>query len=107
MPKQIYLHIPEPCHEDWNKMSVAQQGRFCQSCSKTVVDFSQMTDTQVLDVLSKAAGKTCGRLTSTQLERPMVKEIPFTLKPHNIVLSALIPAIIVSGAASCQEKLSD
>ena len=48
MKKETYLHIPEPCHEQWDKMSPAQQGRFCQQCSKTVVDFSTMTDQQVL-----------------------------------------------------------
>lgn len=105
MSKQIYLHIPEPCHEDWEAMTPVQQGRFCQSCSKQVVDFSTMTDKQILDVMSKAAGKTCGRFSTDQLERPVVKEIPPMLKPHKLFLSAFIPAFIISGAALGQEKL--
>jgi hypothetical protein len=60
MKKEIYLHIPQPCHEDWNNMTLVQQGRFCQSCSKKVVDFTSMTDQQILEVLAKAATKTCG-----------------------------------------------
>ena len=105
MKKQVYLHIPEPCHEDWNKMTQAQQGRFCQSCAKTVVDFSAMTDKQILEVLSKAASKTCGRFSGDQLERPLVKEIPYSLKPYKFILSTFLPAFIVSGSASSQERI--
>jgi hypothetical protein len=69
MKQQLYLHIPEPCHEDWNKMNPVQQGRFCQSCSKQVVDFSLMTDHEVLNYFKNASGKTCGRFNTDQLER--------------------------------------
>lgn len=74
MKKETFLHIPEPCHENWDRMSPAQEERFCQQCSKTVVDFSAMADQQVLKVLSIESGSTCGRFSSDQLERPFVKE---------------------------------
>lgn len=93
MKKETFLHIPEPCHENWDKMSPAQQGRFCQQCSKTVVDFSAMTDQQVLKVLSKESGSTCGRFTSDQLERPFVKESkPLLQSPYreDVVVNGLI-----------------
>ena len=44
MQKQTSLYIPKPCHEDWNKMTPTQQGKFCSSCSKQVIDFSLMSD---------------------------------------------------------------
>ncbi len=103
MKKETYLHIPEPCHEQWDKMSPAQQGRFCQQCSKTVVDFSTMTDQQVLKVLSKESGTTCGRFTSDQLERPFVKEsTPLLQSPYRLFLSAFIPAFFSTGIANAQ-----
>jgi hypothetical protein len=71
MSQQFFVHIPEPCHEDWNKMSPTQQGAFCGSCSKQVVDFTQMSDDEILKTISKAAGKTCGRFTEEQLSRPI------------------------------------
>ncbi len=94
MKKEIYLHVPQPCHEDWEQMTQVQQGRFCNSCAKQVVDFSKMSDKQILEVLSKAAGKTCGRFSSDQLERPVINEIPSTLKPYKFFLSAFIPAFL-------------
>lgn len=102
-----YLHIKEPCQENWNAMSPAAQGRFCQSCAKTVIDFSQMSDKQILDIVSKAPGNTCGRFTGNQLERPLAKDcggISLFLKPYKVVLSSLVPLFIVSANAVCQDK---
>ncbi len=72
MPKNILLHIPEPCHEDWAAMKPEDKGRFCASCCKTVVDFSLMSDREVLAYLADAAGKTCGRFTADQLQRDLM-----------------------------------
>ena len=36
------IRIENPCHENWNLMSRNQKGRFCDSCNKTVIDFSKM-----------------------------------------------------------------
>lgn len=78
------IQIPKPCHEDWNAMTPTQQGAFCSSCSKEVVDFTQMTDEEVQNYfLYKTAGKTCGRFRSEQVDR-----IRITL-PENILLQKI------------------
>lgn len=71
MKAQTYLHIPKPCHEDWDRMTPNQQGRHCESCCKTVVDFEMMTDQQVLNFFSQAKGETCGRFSNDQLNRAL------------------------------------
>jgi hypothetical protein len=61
--------IPTPCHEDWNQMQPNEIGRHCNVCSKTVVDFTYMSDEQVKNyLLSKPSGQTCGRFNNTQLQ---------------------------------------
>ena len=47
--QKLQLSIPEPCHENWQEMTPTQQGRFCKACAKEVIDFSMMTDTEVLN----------------------------------------------------------
>jgi len=62
------ISIPKPCNENWNDMSPVQQGAFCKACSKVVVDFSNMSDEEVLNYFErKQEEKTCGRFRISQL----------------------------------------
>lgn len=70
MQQSIQLSIPEPCQQDWNKMTPNEQGRFCTSCSKKVVDFSSMSDTALLQYFNNLKdSNVCGRVYTDQLER--------------------------------------
>jgi hypothetical protein len=91
MKKQVYIQVPEPCHEDWSKMTQMEQGRFCRSCAKEVVDFSVMSDQEIIDFLSKPRGKTCGNFSNDQLNRAIKEPTPPAKKRGwAIVLSFLI-----------------
>jgi hypothetical protein len=71
------LHIPQPCHESWDAMTPAAQGRHCAGCQKTVVDFTHKTDAEILALLAGAAGgRTCGRFAAGQLGRPLQRAAP-------------------------------
>lgn len=62
------VSIPKPCHENWNDMTPESQGAFCKVCSKVVVDFSNMSDEEVLRYFeNKKQEKTCGRFRLSQL----------------------------------------
>ena len=63
------IEIPNPCHEDWNKMTPNKNGRHCVSCDKTIVDFTKMTDVAIKSYFSKNAdNKTCGHFYKGQLK---------------------------------------
>jgi hypothetical protein len=72
------IYIPEPCHEDWGKMTPNEQGAFCKVCSKTVVDFSVKTQNEIQKFLGEnLEKKICGRFKSDQLnETPRLKIQP-------------------------------
>ncbi|MET3038399.1 hypothetical protein ABXT08_20115 [Chryseobacterium sp. NRRL B-14859] len=62
MKKQI--RIQNPCPEKWENMQDFSEGKFCEKCSKCVVDFTDKTDEQIQDVFKKADGKEiCGRIS--------------------------------------------
>lgn len=90
MKKSITINIPEPCHEGWQNMTPTQKGRFCTSCEKEVIDFSNKRDEELVKEL---AGKTniCGRFKSSQLNR----EVKMERKSNNSLLpyaaSLLVP----------------
>ncbi len=72
MKKRIQLEVPEPCHENWNNMTATEQGKFCLACQKEVIDFSQMSDKEILRHISNASGKSCGRFRNDQLNRSLI-----------------------------------
>ena len=68
--QHLQLSIPEPCHENWQQMTPTQQGRFCNACAKEVIDFSTMTDIQVLNYFTNITHeKVCGRALPEQLDK--------------------------------------
>ena len=71
MKRKLQLQIPEPCHENWNSMTETQQGRFCMSCQKEVIDFSVMSDKEILGYISTASSNMCGRVADNQLNRDL------------------------------------
>lgn len=66
---KFYVTIPKPCHENWEQMTKEDKGRFCGSCQKTVVDFTNMSDRELAAFLKKPAGSLCGRFHPDQLNR--------------------------------------
>src|SRR4051794_32739861 len=72
--KKLNLSIPEPCHENWDRMTTDAKGKFCGSCQKSVVDFTTMSDRQLGEFFKKTTGSNCGRFHEDQLHRDI--EIP-------------------------------
>jgi len=66
--KKFELSIPKPCKESWQEMNPGEQGRFCQHCSKTVIDFTAFYEAQVLQFFQQDTGSVCGRFQAQQLK---------------------------------------
>lgn len=69
---KINISIPTPCHEDWQKMTPLEKGRFCSACQKQVHDFTKSSDSQILAAFDKNENL-CGRFLISQLNRPIEK----------------------------------
>ena len=72
------IHIPTPCHEDWDAMRPEGARRFCDSCTQHVHDLSAMThdEAQALmdsgdDVCVRFAQRPDGEL----VHRPEVRHV--------------------------------
>jgi hypothetical protein len=68
------LKISTPCQENWDVMMPDTQGRFCNSCSKQVVDFTGMSDPEIMNLISRTKGSLCGRLMKSQMDRELVHQ---------------------------------
>ena len=102
MSKKLQLSIPTPCHENWDAMTPVEKGKFCGSCQKQVVDFSDMSDRQVAEFFKKpSTGSVCGRFMSDQLERDIEiprKRIPWLKYFFQFVIPAFLLSIKSSSA---------
>jgi hypothetical protein len=85
MGKNVQLRIDNPCSENWDHMRPDHQGRFCSSCEKTVVDFTGMSDQEVISWMTQQKGNICGRFQGEQLNRDLVAP------PANLAFPASLP----------------
>lgn len=69
LKKTYQVDIAEACAENWNEMAPRDKGRHCDKCAKTVIDFTNKTDRQIIAILEQQKGKLCGRLTTEQTNR--------------------------------------
>lgn len=106
MDTKLKITIPEPCHENWDKMTPKDNGRFCLSCTKTVVDFTKMLPDEIQHYFIQNKN-ICGRFKKSQLDSITI-QIPnralyMQTQYHKMFLLALF---ITMGTTlfSCQNK---
>ncbi|WP_161964150.1 carboxypeptidase-like regulatory domain-containing protein [Chitinophaga flava] len=86
-PLSLKISVPQPCAQSWDSMSPEGAGRFCGNCNKVVVDFTGLSDSQIVEILSDTSSRYCGRFNTTQLDRMLVAEKP---------AASLLPAVIIT-----------
>lgn len=66
--EKINIQIDKPCTEDFKTFKKTNEGGFCNSCKKTVVDFTKMSDQEIFKYFSNENNKTCGLFLESQLK---------------------------------------
>ncbi|MBL4907725.1 MAG: energy transducer TonB [Sneathiella sp.] len=100
MKNYYSISIPKPCHEDWNTMTPKEKGRFCNSCSKTVIDFTKMDVDAIQEFIhNNQHKKICGHFKQKQLDSINLR-IPFQViqSQQNIYKTFLFSLLIVMGS---------
>lgn len=64
------INIPKPCNQNWNSMTPNKNGKFCNSCNKTVVDFTKMENLEIQNYLIENSSEQsiCGHFKFNQVE---------------------------------------
>lgn len=111
MKTKFKITIPEPCHEDWNKMTPDEMGRFCSSCVKNVVDFTNMKDAEIQAYFSKnKRQKVCGRFKNEQLNKVEI-QIPQSIlqqkRPFRQTFLLILFVVMGSTLFSCKNHNDD
>jgi hypothetical protein len=103
MPRNLRINISDPCQESWQTMHPQDNGRHCGACSKIVVDFTLMSDREILAWLTDANRKVCGRFSPDQLNRNLLP-VPEKKRKAWMIWNFLLAGLLVSSKAPAQAK---
>ncbi|OUS01377.1 hypothetical protein A9Q86_06220 [Flavobacteriales bacterium 33_180_T64] len=109
MKSHYAISIPKPCHENWLEMTPNEKGRFCQSCSKTVIDFTQMNTSDLQKFIhNNKQQRICGYIKQSQLNRInlQISNVVFeqSMSFHKLFLLALLLAMGTSLFSCSDDK---
>ena len=94
---KYFLHINEPCTQEWESMTTAEHGKFCNNCNKTVFDFTTATDAAIVKHTEAMKGEMfCGRFEENQLDRWIERSDIKTINPR---LYKFLISFMLLGAA--------
>lgn len=99
-----YLQINKPCKENWENMKDTGNGKFCELCSKNVIDFSGLSQIEITNTL-KFSKDVCAKITIQQAKEPLINtsvqydfNFPYS---RNIVAASLA---VSTTLVSCQDS---
>lgn len=93
----LNVHL-SACQEDWQQMTPAAQGRHCDQCRRTVLDFTQATQPELeAAFLAAPDGRVCGRFQPQQLAPEQPASLPrrVALRPRQ--RKFLVALLLVCG----------
>ena len=93
MKKVLNFHIANPCQENWNEMTPNIEGRFCDRCTKTVIDFTNMQQDTIQDYIKKNQTKSiCARIKQKMINKTVI-QLPLKLFKQNLSAHKLFTRI--------------
>jgi Carboxypeptidase regulatory-like domain len=101
--KVIQIKIAEPCHENWGAMTPNDKGRFCDSCQKTVVDFTRMSDAAIFRFMENNTSSVCGRMSNDQQQKHY-HALPAQSTSNSFSLRALVLGTAISTFSAFQAQ---
>ncbi len=100
------IKIPLPCREDWTGMVLMDEGRFCNHCAKSVIDFSRFTDQQLHEYFEANRNSSiCGRIPVSKLDTSFVIPTPKKKFSGWWLLPALAGISLPSIAQTSQQNI--
>ena len=103
--KEKYLEINKPCAENWENMKPDENGNFCEVCTKSVRDFTQLSQFEIAQELKNSKGNICARVTKHQLNTPLLdieisENINFPLS--KVAASIILATSLTAGTQAVQ-----
>lgn len=105
--------VPNQCHEDWDKMTPSEQGKFCALCDKTVHDLTQANYIQIHNTAKAHNNELCIRVDErrarfTGLQRRALRRVKrFAIAAMLVFGSSLFAFGEGTDVSECQSILKE
>lgn len=83
----IELYTAFSCDKSWENMQPNEQGRHCQHCDQTIIDFRGKSTAEIVAIHEQSPHKVCGIYNQSQLQDK------FTVPSTSIMKAALFSLI--------------
>jgi len=94
------LRIASPCHVDWDQMTGDERSRFCSACSLHVYNLSEMTGSEIRELIVRTEGRLCGRLYRRADGTLITRDCPVGLKAFRKRVSLVASAVFATVLSS-------
>jgi CarboxypepD_reg-like domain len=94
--KKINIQIDQPCSEDYKTFNKTEEGGFCKSCKKNVIDFTKMNDKEIFNFFNNEKNKTCGLFLESQLKSYSYPSLSSNSTKSTSIASSLFGLSLVS-----------
>ncbi|BDD08083.1 hypothetical protein FUAX_05150 [Fulvitalea axinellae] len=107
--KNKFLKLNNPCDEKWENMKPNRKGRYCDLCSKNIIDFTGLNQTEISEIIEKPGKRICARLTRSQLNAPIFSpgnDFKLNLPKSNVAAGLIIASALTVGQTLHAENLA-
>ncbi len=95
MKREYIVSIENPCEKIvWANMEQSDSGKFCDLCSKNVVDFSILSDSEIIKIIENPSRDICAKMSPLQTNRLLSNQS----ERKNFHLSKTITTLLVVGS---------
>lgn len=109
--EKLNIQIDKPCAENFKNFKKTEDGGFCNSCKKNVIDFTKMSDQAILNYFNNEKSKTCGIFLESQLKNYSNTNLALSKKKSNPFVRSLFGLSLLSSLSFTnsfsQEKTID
>lgn len=91
-----YIGIKTPCSLKWDSLEGKGCTKFCRSCSISVIDLTEKSDSEIIDFVMRQKGKVCAQIMQEQVDRVIERN-----RANGTIIKAFI-AFTLGFATICQ-----
>ena len=97
MKRDYVLSIENPCEKIlWTSMENSENGKLCDLCCKNVIDFSVLSDSEIIKIIENPSRDICAKMSASQTNRLLINPS----KRKNLHLTNTITTLLVVGSAN-------